>query len=71
MDPFISIEYKNVTKSTSVCKNGGKHPVWNGEMLEFKVDQMADVISIYCYDEDLIKNDLIASQKISIFHLCT
>lgn len=41
MDPFVSIDYKGLRKSTKVCKRGGKHPSWgpngSGEIFEFQV----------------------------------
>jgi Ca2+-dependent lipid-binding protein len=65
MDPFVTVEYKGVRKSTQVCKNGGKHPMWghggSGELVEFKINQMADEIDFFCYDEDIVSNDLIGS----------
>lgn len=75
MDPFVMVEYKGMRKSTTVCKSGGQHPFWgkdgHGEFVEFKIKQMADEIDFYCYDEDMISNDLIGSQRMSVFHLCT
>lgn len=52
-------------------RDGGKHPVWN-QVVELPIKNMADNLTISCFDEDLFSNDLVGkSAPIPMLQLCT
>jgi Ca2+-dependent lipid-binding protein len=62
MDPFLILEYTGKKYRTKVHQGGGKHPKW-GEFIEIRnIKSKGDLIKITCYDEDIIRDDLIGTQ---------
>ena len=69
MSPFVTIEYQGMEFKTLTIKSGGKHPVWN-QMFEIHLFSLNDEVKITCYDEDMIKNDLVGERTIKVKSLC-
>ena len=63
MDPYVVIEYNGNTYKTPTIQEAGKHPVWNHSF-----DILMNVnenLKISCFDEDIVKDTLIAEAWIN------
>lgn len=69
MDPFVIISNQGCDHKTKVQNNAGKYPVWN-ETFELPVGSMMDQIDVFCYDEDMTKNNLIGETSVQLSDLC-
>ena len=54
MNPFVQIVIGSQTKRTTAHKKGGKMPNWNGEILEFEINNEAEM-KLTVFDEESIK----------------
>ena len=68
MDCFVEVKYKDQVKRTKVHHEGGVNPKWE-EKLEISLESLQDKITISCYDEDALSNDLVGEHTVSVGRL--
>jgi Ca2+-dependent lipid-binding protein len=69
MDPFIVVETNGHKYRTPVVSEGGKNPVWN-KVFFIPVSSMGDELTLTCYDEDKLSNDVVGEVQIPMYSLC-
>lgn len=70
MDPFVGVEYQGNEARTKVLTDAGRHPQWD-ETLTIIINSPEDEITITCYDEDMMLNDIVGTVTLKAKSLCT
>ena len=70
MDPFVELDYEGKKFTTKVIEEGHKNPLWN-ETFEIPIESLQDQLTISCYDQDSLSNDLIGELILPISQLCS
>ena len=69
MDPYVKFSCREQQYKTTVAKDMGKHPQWNGQHFDIHVHYMGDDIKFVLWDDDVGKDELIGEGETKIASL--
>ena len=69
MDPYVILEYDNVTYRTPTNHKSGKSPLWNYS-IELALTSLNGSIRISCFVENMMTDSLVGETTINTIDLC-
>ena len=65
MDPYVEFVFEGETRKSLIISNGGKNPVWNGQIFSFRAN-IGEKIKVNVKDDDPGQDDLVMQLDIEV-----